>query len=215
MSREDPLEEGIAPHSSILVWRIPRTEKPGELQAIGPQSWTWLKWLHTHAHAMWGGFIQLANLESWDARSPQWCQSIETPPSFSAFWPCLVLDGSEATATGLKEEQENQVGRERHVTWASSLIVDFLPATRRLVTLNQICNFSQTCSWLNGDCVMWLKVTIAQNVFTVWEGLKKSAWVFPLCQGIKRKGHWEMKRELLYSKSAFVQSKSYINSQNM
>ena len=26
---EDPLEEGMATHSSILVWRIPRTEEPG------------------------------------------------------------------------------------------------------------------------------------------------------------------------------------------
>ena len=32
---EDPLEEGMATHSSILVWRIPRTEDPGELQSMG------------------------------------------------------------------------------------------------------------------------------------------------------------------------------------
>ena len=29
---EDPLEEGMATHSSILVWRIPGTEEPGGLQ---------------------------------------------------------------------------------------------------------------------------------------------------------------------------------------
>ena len=29
---EDPLEEGRATHSSILAWRIPRTEEPGGLQ---------------------------------------------------------------------------------------------------------------------------------------------------------------------------------------
>ena len=34
LGRKDPLEEGIASHSSILVWRIPRTEEPGEPQAI-------------------------------------------------------------------------------------------------------------------------------------------------------------------------------------
>ena len=28
---EDPLEEGIATHSSVLVWRIPSTEEPGGL----------------------------------------------------------------------------------------------------------------------------------------------------------------------------------------
>ena len=34
---EDPLEEGIATHSSILVWRIPWTEEPGGLQSIASQ----------------------------------------------------------------------------------------------------------------------------------------------------------------------------------
>ena len=32
---EDPLEEGIATHSSILAWRIPWTEEPDRLQSIG------------------------------------------------------------------------------------------------------------------------------------------------------------------------------------
>ena len=32
---EDPLEEGVATHSSILVWRIPRTEEPDGLQSMG------------------------------------------------------------------------------------------------------------------------------------------------------------------------------------
>ena len=34
---EDPLEEGMATHSSILAWRIPRTEEPGGLQSMGLQ----------------------------------------------------------------------------------------------------------------------------------------------------------------------------------
>ena len=33
-SREDPLEKGMATHSSILVWRIPWTEEPGGLQSM-------------------------------------------------------------------------------------------------------------------------------------------------------------------------------------
>ena len=41
LSREDPLEKEMATHSSILAWRIPWTEKPGELQSTGSQkSWT-------------------------------------------------------------------------------------------------------------------------------------------------------------------------------
>ena len=34
---EDPLEEGMATHSSILAWEIPWTEEPGGLQFMGSQ----------------------------------------------------------------------------------------------------------------------------------------------------------------------------------
>ena len=34
---EDPLEEGMATHSSVLAWRIPWTEEPGGLQSMGSQ----------------------------------------------------------------------------------------------------------------------------------------------------------------------------------
>ena len=34
LGQEDPLEKVMATHSSILVWRIPRTEEPGELQSM-------------------------------------------------------------------------------------------------------------------------------------------------------------------------------------
>ena len=35
LGQEDPLEEGMSTHSSILAWRIPWTEEPGGLQSIG------------------------------------------------------------------------------------------------------------------------------------------------------------------------------------
>ena len=35
LSWEDPLEKGMATHSSILAWRIPWTEEPGGLQSMG------------------------------------------------------------------------------------------------------------------------------------------------------------------------------------
>ena len=37
LGQEDPLEEGMATHSSILTWKIPWTEEPGGLQSIGSQ----------------------------------------------------------------------------------------------------------------------------------------------------------------------------------
>ena len=34
---EDPMEEGMATHSSILAWRIPWSEEPGRLSSVGSQ----------------------------------------------------------------------------------------------------------------------------------------------------------------------------------
>ena len=49
LGRYDPLEEGMATHSSVLAWRIPWTEEPGGLQSMGvPKSWTRLSDFHFH-----------------------------------------------------------------------------------------------------------------------------------------------------------------------
>ena len=37
LGQEDPLEKGMATHSRILAWRIPRTEEPGGLQSMESQ----------------------------------------------------------------------------------------------------------------------------------------------------------------------------------
>ena len=37
LGQKDPLEKGMATHSSILAWRIPWTDEPGGLQSIGLQ----------------------------------------------------------------------------------------------------------------------------------------------------------------------------------
>ena len=37
LGQEDPLEEGMATHRSIFVWRIPWTEESGGLQSMGSQ----------------------------------------------------------------------------------------------------------------------------------------------------------------------------------
>ena len=51
LSQEDPLEEGKATHSSIIAWRIPRTEEPSELQSIVLQRTrhNWSDLAHTQA----------------------------------------------------------------------------------------------------------------------------------------------------------------------
>ena len=35
LGRENPLEKAMAPHSSVLAWRVPGTGEPGGLQSIG------------------------------------------------------------------------------------------------------------------------------------------------------------------------------------
>ena len=40
LGQEDPLEEEVATHSSILAWKIPWSEEPGELQSIESQKVT-------------------------------------------------------------------------------------------------------------------------------------------------------------------------------
>ena len=37
LGQEDPLEKGMATHSTLLAWRIPWTEEPGRLQSMGSQ----------------------------------------------------------------------------------------------------------------------------------------------------------------------------------
>ena len=48
---EDPLEKGMATHSSILAWRIPWTEGPGELHSMGLQESDTTEWL-TFTHML-------------------------------------------------------------------------------------------------------------------------------------------------------------------
>ena len=52
-SRKDPLDEGMATHSSILAWRTPWTKKSGGLQSIGAtKSQTKPKWLSMHSNLL-------------------------------------------------------------------------------------------------------------------------------------------------------------------
>ena len=52
LGRDDPLEKGMATHSSILAWRIPWTEGPSGLESRGSQrvGHDWVTNTHTHTH---------------------------------------------------------------------------------------------------------------------------------------------------------------------
>ena len=53
LGQGDPLEEGMAPHSSVIAWRISWTQEPGGLRSTVhrvAKSWTRLKRLSTHIY---------------------------------------------------------------------------------------------------------------------------------------------------------------------
>ena len=61
---EDPLEKGMATHSSILAWRIPWTEEPGELQSIGSQR-VRHDWM-TNTPLLQGYLLKIRGIHAWD-----------------------------------------------------------------------------------------------------------------------------------------------------
>ena len=80
-----PLEEGMTPHPSILAWRIPGVEKPGELQSIGSQRVRhyWSELACTHAVTL------ITVLRGWS-----WCIELRT----YRLW--LFNEGAQATHMG-------------------------------------------------------------------------------------------------------------------
>ena len=78
LGREDPLEEGMATHSSILTWRILWTQEPGGLQSVGFQkSQTQLKQLSMRAQ--WALTLCQAELGKRNTESPS-LRSLQSRP---------------------------------------------------------------------------------------------------------------------------------------
>ena len=63
LSQEDPLEKGMATHSSILAWRIPWVEEPGRLQSMGKESDMTERLTHTHTHTHTQGLFEASQSE--------------------------------------------------------------------------------------------------------------------------------------------------------
>ena len=51
LGQEDPLEKEMAPHSSVLAWRIPWMEELGGLQSMGHKESDMTEQLHLHFHS--------------------------------------------------------------------------------------------------------------------------------------------------------------------
>ena len=110
LGQEDPLEEGMATRSSILAWRIPRTEEPGGLQSMGLQrfwhNWAtdtiqcpsgqgWVRYKEITRATLEGLFLKVWGLET-SAGVPQtlrepeklsWCRACRgRPPKRAVGW---------------------------------------------------------------------------------------------------------------------------------
>ena len=106
LGQEDPLEKGMATHSSVLAWRIPWTEEPGGLQFMGLQSV-----VHDWA-TNWTDFPVNENIGTWsevatEHRKPwTWLMTWTQPSAFSipavsdrnrTSAPCVILNFPIAT----------------------------------------------------------------------------------------------------------------------
>ena len=71
LGQEDPLEKGMAIHSSILAGRIPRTEEPGELQSMRLQTVRHDLATNTHENipGLDSGHENMTVLEAWGRQS--------------------------------------------------------------------------------------------------------------------------------------------------
>ena len=74
LGREDPPEEKMETHSSIIAWRIPWTEDPGGLQSMGSQRvrHDWVTYIHTPAGSQGRGDTGVGNPGPWSMLLALW-----------------------------------------------------------------------------------------------------------------------------------------------
>ena len=86
--QEEPLEKGMATHSSILAWRIPWTEEPGRLLSMG-------------SHRVRHDWSDLACMHAWEGYSnPLQYSCLENPRDRGAEWAAVY--GVAESQTRLK-----------------------------------------------------------------------------------------------------------------
>ena len=87
----EPKEKAMAPHSSTLAWKIPRTKEPGRLQSLGPQELDTTERLHFH--------FSLSCMGEGNG-NPLQCSCLENPRDGEAWW--AAVDGVAQNRTQLK-----------------------------------------------------------------------------------------------------------------
>ena len=106
---EDPLEKGMTTYSSILAWRIPWTEEPGELQPMGlqrvGQDWATNTGVcaharahaHTHTHThIYIAVVVVRSLSCIQLFATPWTVACQPPLSSSIVWSLLKFMSIES-----------------------------------------------------------------------------------------------------------------------
>jgi len=99
---EDPLEEGMATHSSIPAWSIPWTEKPGGLLSMGSQR-VGHDWVTRQKHNDGSRNSKNHEIGLWFPVPAALCQQPQIWHQHSCFWtPVLLLKGCVSFMKSLK-----------------------------------------------------------------------------------------------------------------
>ena len=106
---EDPLEEGMKTHSSVLAWRIPSTEEPGRPQSIGSHG-VGQNWSIARMHTMKG--LDLHHHQA-PVRPPQvWCQWRPCGAGNSHPFPAVIKASSPLVRCPQRQIEELSPGRD-------------------------------------------------------------------------------------------------------
>ena len=90
LGREDPLEKEMVNHSSILAWRIPWTEKPGELQSMGSQR-VGHNWVTSLSLSLWVCRHKGTGKNNYGKVLPQGCKWASRLPFFFSFFHVISV----------------------------------------------------------------------------------------------------------------------------
>ena len=80
----------MAPHSSTLAWKIPRTEEPGRLQSVGREESDTTEWFHFHF---------LLSCIGEGNGNPLQCSCLENPGYGGSLVGCHLWDRTESDMT--------------------------------------------------------------------------------------------------------------------
>ena len=128
LDREDPLEKGMATHSSILTWRIPWTEEPGRLQSTGSQR---------VRHNWDTNTLTVSGLQTLPAQSLLCYPAMVSPPEF--FDIAIDASPSAASPSSCLEDKVAKIAENLHILSTTERGFDYKSFCFLRIVLVNIC----------------------------------------------------------------------------